>query len=505
MDKTVRDGLPFGKETPIEVIQKIGEDGFSGGISDVCLFPTYKCNLDCYMCHVQHWRYKDTPYLSVEELKDVFDDVKVTKMFHLGGEPFVRDDMMKVFEYFDSKGTNQIVSTNGINITESMAEDLAKLKNLVCVQVSLNGTGENDNIIRGSPNAFERTVESIKILKKAGLQVWIHSVILNENIDDLANIVKLGGDLGVGMVNFLFGQVMSEEDAQDTRDIVRKWLGEEVKVGGHVGDIAYSEEQLINSVNAAKEEGKKLGLQVMFFPRIFGDKPELYYQGTLRDQERPICQMLLMPPLTPIVGPEGDVYGCCILDKSFGNVKDKSLDEIWDSEELRTFRKGLINDKLMPICKRCPSGDIIDAAAPTEQLFTNRADWEAYLERLTKALNDLPELTPILNDIAPVIFQYHISDRPEFNYWHVFEKDKVRWGMGENTEENITKLIHKTDFDMLNKVNAGEVNPIQATMDGTYAVDGDPMKLVACSPLVPVTVKAHDIAVTQVKNENTEG
>jgi putative sterol carrier protein len=77
--------------------------------------------------------------------------------------------------------------------------------------------------------------------------------------------------------------------------------------------------------------------------------------------------------------------------------------------------------------------------------------------------------------------------------------------MGENTEENIPKLIHKTDFDTLNKVNAGEINPVQATMDGTYAVDGDMAKLMACSPLIPVTVKAHGVAISSDKNTASEG
>ena len=104
---------------------------------------------------------------------------------------------MEIFKYFDSKGANQIITTNGMNISDDVAAELAKLKHLVCVQVSLNGSGENDNIIRGSPKAFKRTLESIKMLKDAGVVVWIHCVILKENIDDLANVVRLGGELGL--------------------------------------------------------------------------------------------------------------------------------------------------------------------------------------------------------------------------------------------------------------------------------------------------------------------
>ncbi len=495
MSKKARSGLPFGKVTPLEIIEKIGKDGLSGGIEDVCLFPTYSCNLNCYMCHVQHVRDKDNNYISMDDWKAAFKNLNVSKMFHLGGEPFVREDMMDLIEFFDSKGINQILSTNGQNITESTAKRLAALKNLACIQVSLNGTEEIDGKIRGSPHSYRRTVEGIKLLKKAGIQTWIHAVILNENINDLVNIVKLGTELKVDMINYLFGQVMSEQDAEETRASIKKWTGEDVNVGGYIGEINYSEEELVNSINAVKEEAKKTGIQVMFFPRIFGEHPEIYWRGTLLEQERPICQMTLMPPLTPIIGPEGDVVACCIIDKSFGNIKEKSLEEIWDSETVRNFRKGLINDKLMAVCKRCPSGDLIKVDAKKDTSLSNKEDWNSYLSLLTKELNNLSELQPILEKVSPIIFQYQITDQPSFNYWHYFKKDGVSLGLGEIDDDDVSKLIHKTDFETLKSVNAGINNPIQATMEGTYEVTGDMTKLMACAPLIPVTAKAHNVVI----------
>ena len=112
--------------------------------------------------------------------------------------------------------------------------------------------------------------------------------------------------------------------------------------------------------------------------------------------------------------------------------------------------------------------------------------------------NDLPEVPPILASIEPTIFQYNLNDHPELNFWHAFDKNGIRGGMGENTEDkDFIKLIHKADFEVVRKVFSGEQNPVQATMAGLYIVDGDMAKLMACAPLLPLQVIAHEKIIQQ--------
>jgi len=388
---------------------------------------------------------------------------------------------------------NQIISTNGTRITEEIAEKLAALKNFVNIQVSLNAPDELDGKIRGAPKTHEKSIEGIKLLVGAGLSTWIHCTIVNENVDVLADMVQLGADLGVGAVNFIYGHVVTEEEQKESKELMKKWIGEDVEISGYVGELSYSEEQLINSINAAKEVGKKTGVQVMFFSKLFGDHPEIYWRGTLLEQEQPICQLTLMPPLTPNVGPDGSVYNCPYIVKSFGNINEMSLKEIWDNETIRNFRKGMVNDKLLPICRRCPCSDIIDVSKTTEHELLDLAKWTEYIEKLTKEFNDLPEVKPLLESVEPTIFQYSLNDHPELNFWHAFDKNGIRGGIGENSEDkDYIMLIHKANFDVVRKVFSGEQNPVQATMAGLYVVDGDMAKLMACAPFLPLQVVAHE-------------
>ncbi|MFO7795587.1 MAG: U32 family peptidase [Promethearchaeati archaeon] len=127
--------------------------------------------------------------------------------------------------------------------------------------------------------------------------------------------------------------------------------------------------------------------------------------------------------------------------------------------------------------------------------MNTKKEWEAYLTRFMKAYNELPDVESMLEPVAPLVFQYKISDRPEMNYWQKIEKNEMKWGMGEYEGEQTPTVIHKTNFDTIKKVNSGETNPIEATMAGTYVIEGDATKLMACAPLLPLNAKAHEKAI----------
>lgn len=123
-----------------------------------------------------------------------------------------------------------------------------------------------------------------------------------------------------------------------------------------------------------------------------------------------------------------------------------------------------------------------------------KEEWKDYLTRFMKAYNELPDLKPLLSPIAPLVFQYEITDKPEMSYWQFIDKDKMSWGMGQYSGIEAPTVIHKTNFETIKKVNSGESDPIQATMSGTYVIEGDVSKLMVCAPLLPLNAKAHEIA-----------
>lgn len=121
----------------------------------------------------------------------------------------------------------------------------------------------------------------------------------------------------------------------------------------------------------------------------------------------------------------------------------------------------------------------------------SKAEWEAYLEKFIKEFNILVK-PHLVNLPTPMLFQYKISDHPEMDYWQLITSEDVQWGIGQSTQiDKFPTIIHKTDFDTIKKVNSGETDPVQATMAGSYVVEGDTAKLMACAPILPLNAQAH--------------
>lgn len=63
----------------------------------------------------------------------------------------------------------------------------------------------------------------------------------------------------------------------------------------------------------------------------------------------------ITPWLHQYVGPAGDVKPCCVFEHTseIGNLKDNTLDEIWNNEETKALRLKMLNGETDPRCFKC--------------------------------------------------------------------------------------------------------------------------------------------------------
>jgi MoaA/NifB/PqqE/SkfB family radical SAM enzyme len=151
------------------------------------------CNYQCIYCIFSAKRGKIKGELSTDEAKTVIDGLKAYGFTHIkytGGEPFVRKDLLEIMRYSDEKGFYIDVSTNASIITDDIATDLAKLKNLTMVHVSVDGhnSGVNDSV-RGT-GTYDRTMAGLAKLERTKIYTRIGTVIFKGNEDHLEEIVQ---------------------------------------------------------------------------------------------------------------------------------------------------------------------------------------------------------------------------------------------------------------------------------------------------------------------------
>jgi len=165
-------------------------DEFALGLdAPICLTweLTYACNLSCIHCLSSSGR-RDPRELTTQECKVIIDELERMQVFYVnigGGEPTVRPDFWELVDYATGHHVGVKFSTNGVKITEDIAERLAA-SDYVDVQVSLDGaTAAVNDAIRGV-GSFATAIRAMERLYAAGMKNFKISVVCTrQNIGQL--------------------------------------------------------------------------------------------------------------------------------------------------------------------------------------------------------------------------------------------------------------------------------------------------------------------------------
>jgi MoaA/NifB/PqqE/SkfB family radical SAM enzyme len=320
--------------------------------------PTLRCNLSCKMCYQADFREDETGIKesSTEQIIAAYDRVNVADTKLIGSEIFMRKDIYQILDYLHERHVQVSLMTNGTLLGEKGIEQLRGYDNVDWIGFSIDGSEQVHNAVRGRPYAFERTVKAIKGVRPY-FTVSINSVILKENLDDLGSILHLSKELGVPFVHYIFEEVYSDADVRRTQHILEREMGwgpKDYEVCTNVRDgFEYSFEELTSVVEGLKAEGRKLGVFPVFSPDVWGRKLREYYDGTTSQRLDLVCAKLITDTPTFRLDHLGNVHHCGVIRRPFGNLLEQPVEEIWNSEEYRRYRRLLMDPRLLPICKRC--------------------------------------------------------------------------------------------------------------------------------------------------------
>jgi len=263
--------------------------------------PTMRCILRCPVCYAANYSQKDD--LELEVINRVVSEGKELGMFWvtiLGGEPFVRPDMLEVYKKHPDVFFQ--VFTNGTLIDDETARKLAKLGN-VLVNFSLEGFEEETDARRGK-GTFQKIMKGMDNLRSLGVPFGFSAMVTRHNVDTI--------------VSDAFNEMLIEKGCLVGWHFLYIPEGR----GADVSLMPTAEQrELMRRRGAQRIRNKK----PLFIIDFWNDAP---YAGGCIAGGRNYFH----------INAHGDVEPCIFVHLAVDNIKQKSLKDVFDSPYFKASR-----------------------------------------------------------------------------------------------------------------------------------------------------------------------
>ena len=146
----------------------------------VLISPTMRCNLSCIGCYAGNYtRSDDLGFEVIDRIIQEGKEAGISFFTILGGEPFIRDDMFRI--YRKHSDVEFSVFTNGTLIDNKIAEKLVELGNIFPT-LSIEGFEENTDKRRGK-GTYKKVLKAMDILKKHNIPFGCSTTVTRKNIE----------------------------------------------------------------------------------------------------------------------------------------------------------------------------------------------------------------------------------------------------------------------------------------------------------------------------------
>lgn len=328
------------------------------------------CNLRCKMCDVGQQNKESTFYknssfdnkqsLDLCILKKFIDDLYPWRPFICinSAEPLLYKNIFEFISYCKQKGMSVQLSTNGFLLPVS-ADKLVD-SGLDRLFVSMDGPEVIHDDIRGALSSYNNCITGIeKVIEKREKRkspkpaVQINYTITNHNYFSLVDFFDKIKGLKLKYVLFSHYNFISKEMS----DLHNSIFGKVMKVypsNISACDTAKVDVNILSDqILKVKKEAKSRGIEVIFQPNIDKNVLQVYYNEHLKYVTGDRCYM---PWISAQIRADGEIISAIrCWDYSFGNIKDNSFKEIWNSDPVRKMRSMLLKHRSFPMCSRCCS------------------------------------------------------------------------------------------------------------------------------------------------------
>jgi MoaA/NifB/PqqE/SkfB family radical SAM enzyme len=333
----------------------------------VVMDVTRRCNLRCTMCHT--WEIQPSHELSIEEIRRILAQMPRLNWLDLtGGELFLRRDAVEVLGaacevpslgvlHFPTNGWFTARVLEGVEAVRARRPDLDLL-----VTVSIDGPPALHDRIRGREGSFDRAIETFLRLRSiASVRTYIGTTITADNVECIDD---LEAELERRIPSFR-GDDWHWNWMQISEHFFRNGAADSVPrpAPGALVRRHIRRRGVPKNLVAAMELAFLINL-------------DFYQRG---EPTGIVCQALHS---TAFISPEGDLYPCHVYDRPLGNLRERSLHDLWHSTEVLEARKDIARLACGGCFTPCEAYPALAGAPATALVQTARRALRLLVERV---------------------------------------------------------------------------------------------------------------------------
>jgi MoaA/NifB/PqqE/SkfB family radical SAM enzyme len=310
----------------------------------VILMPHSACNCRCVMCDI--WKdNKNLKQLTEDDILDLLASLErlgTQQVLMSGGEALLNPNFFRFCEILQKQNIKVSLLSTGLTLKKN-AEQLVQWVNDIIV--SLDGNEEIHNNIRNIPDAYQKLKEGVKEIKskKSKFKITGRSVIHRLNFRHWPEIITSAKEIGLDQISFLPADVSSHAF---NREIL--WSDQRQH------EILLDENELPMLKKITEGIIEKHAAD--FNNHFIAESPEKirkiysYYAAFYNLNPLPY-KKCNAPWVSTVVEADGTVRPC-FFHSPIGNIRERTLENILNSEESIRFRKNLDTDN-DSTCLKC--------------------------------------------------------------------------------------------------------------------------------------------------------
>ncbi|MCK6626491.1 MAG: TIGR04053 family radical SAM/SPASM domain-containing protein [Anaerolineae bacterium] len=379
---------------------------------------THACDLACRHCRAMAIAEHDPLSLNFEEAKRLLEQVesfgKPRPIFiFTGGDPFKRTDLFELLAYGNQLGLVMAVSPSGTPLLNEANLRRVKEHGAKAISLSIDGsTPERHDDFRQVPGSFALTTQGWQIARKIGLKLQLNTTVTRYNLHDLPNIFRLVLEYGAMTWSAFFlvptgrGKAEDEISPAEYEGVMHflydcsKYVSAKTTEGHHYKRVVL-QRTILDEKGLAVEDYFNL------HPIYFELREAL--QKIVAEYNVQPKETIVRTPMHinagngfVFVSRRGDVFPSGFMPVSAGNIRDKSLVEIYRDAPL--FQELRNPDLLEGRCGLCEFAGVCGGSRSRAYALTgNPLAEEPFCTYEPGSFPFEAELAALLNSHASVV------------------------------------------------------------------------------------------------------